>query len=187
MILKIKKLAYIINTNEKQPDKIGSWINSLNLIPSCVYLAVHHCAKRNWLNHEDQFLYPKDSWHSDIEFHYDCLVFTLFHEKNRISVKEDLNQWIPFTEKEVGAKESFASIFMSDFIAGKIKIEPEQNQDLFALEQQSWQTPHKRIFSKEAKDVFDAGRELWRYYHLQKGKNPTTQIDFNINASTCTT
>jgi len=30
-------------------------------------------------------------------------------------------------------------------------------------------------FSEEAKDVFDAGRELWKYYH--------SQSDINVNAS----
>jgi hypothetical protein len=31
------------------------------------------------------------------------------------------------------------------------------------------------VFSEEATAVFDAGRELWRYYHAQK--------DVNVNAS----
>jgi len=176
---KNKKLAYIINTNEKQPDKRGNWINSLNFIPSCVYLAIHHCTKRNWLNHEDQFLYPKDSWADDIEFHYDCLVFTLFHEKNRISVKDGVNHWTPFTEREVGTKEPFKSTFMADFITGKIK-KSNGNGNIF--EPPKVENGVKCTFSPQAQDVFDAGKELWRYYHLQKDKNPATQIDFNVNA-----
>ncbi|MBO4699294.1 hypothetical protein J5690_06760 [bacterium] len=29
-----------------------------------------------------------------------------------------------------------------------------------------------RQFSEEAQAVFDAGRELWKYYHSQKNANP---------------
>jgi len=176
---KNKKLTYTINTNKKQPDKRGTWINALNIIPCVVYLAVHHFTERTWINHENQFLYPSDSWENDIEFHNDCLAFALFHEKNRITSKEGTNHWIPFTEKQVGVnKQPFESTFMTDFISGKIIIEAEQTQNgLFIEEQQSWQTPQKRIFSKEAEDVFKAGEELWRYYHSQKGN------DIDTNAS----
>ncbi|MCZ2299093.1 MAG: hypothetical protein LC134_06435, partial [Chitinophagales bacterium] len=62
-------------------------------------------------------------------------------------------------------KEKFASNFMTDFIQGRIK--PEETHHLF-----SNPTPLKegeereaKIFSPEAKSVFEAGRELWKYYH----------------------
>ena len=38
--------------------------------------------------------------------------------QNRISVEHGVNHWIPFTEEEVGAKDCFASHFMSDFLKG---------------------------------------------------------------------
>jgi len=44
----------------------------------------------------------------------------LFHGQNRISAKVGTNHWIPFTETEIGAKETFASDFMradSTFVA----------------------------------------------------------------------
>jgi hypothetical protein len=40
----------------------------------------------------------------------------------------------------------------------------------------------KREFSKEAKAVFDAGRELWKYYH-SKGTKDNPYSSFNVNAS----
>lgn len=32
------------------------------------------------------------------------------------------------------------------------------------------------MFSEEAKAVFDAGRELWRYYHAQSESNPDASL-----------
>jgi len=101
-----------------------------NLIVGCVYFSVRHCIKHTWINHDDRFLEPQNSWQTDIEFHNDCLVFTLFHGQNRFSSKEDTNHWIPFTEQEVNARERFESNFMSRFIAGKIK-KSNGNGDLF--------------------------------------------------------
>ncbi|HTO35728.1 MAG TPA: hypothetical protein VLZ72_05790, partial [Flavobacterium sp.] len=66
--------------------------------------------------------------------------------------------------------EKFESNFMTDFINGKIKIENET--DLFVTNSNQ---STKREFSQEAKDVFDAGRELWKYYHRQP--------NVNVNAS----
>jgi hypothetical protein len=67
-------------------------------------------------------------------------MFTLFHGQNRISVKDGLNHWIPFTAKEVGAKDNFQSTFMSDYLKDK-------------------------TFSTEAQALLKSGRELWKYYH----------------------
>jgi hypothetical protein len=59
---------------------------------------------------------------------------------------------------------------MTDFIKGKMKTENFGN--LFGIET----TDNKALqFSQEATDVFDAGRELWKYYHSHK--------DINVNAS----
>ena len=33
-----------------------------------------------------------------------------------------------------------------------------------------------RVFSKTAQKVFDAGRELWRYYHEQPKSNPNASL-----------
>ena len=141
-----------------------------NLIPISIYLSVRHCIDANWLNDRDQFLYPNDGWQTDTEFHNDCLAFTLFHSQNRISNSEGTNHWIPFTEQEVNAQSRFESHFMTDFINGKIKTESEN--DLFGKDATQ---SKKREFSEAAKDVFDAGRELWKYYH--------SQPNVNVNAS----
>lgn len=156
-----------------------------NLIQSCMYLSIRHCIEATWINDRDQFLYPEDGWENDKEFQSDCLTFSLFSEQNRISAEEGINHWIPFSEAEVGAKNNFESHFMKDFIDGKIKPketkEPNNNGQLpivsshgnehargynpLLLEAKSF-IPTKPIkFSKEAKDIFEAGRELWKYYH----------------------
>jgi hypothetical protein len=139
-----------------------------NLILSTIYFAVRHCIEANWLNDRDQFLYPNDKYKADNEFQGDCFAFTLFN--TNIQSKIGTNHWIPFTEQEVEAKGRFESHFMTDFIAGKLK--QESSTELFSTQEQRT-TP--LAFSDEAKAVFDAGRELWTYYHSNKY--------ININAS----
>ena len=160
-------------------------ITATNLIQISIYLSVRLCIEATWINDRDQFLYPNDLWEEDLEFQSDCLAFTLFHGQNRITSEEGINHWIPFSEAEVGAKNNFESHFMKDFIDGKIKPketkEPNNNGQLsivsshgnehargynpLLLEAKSF-IPTKPIkFSKEAKDIFEAGRELWKYYH----------------------
>ena len=158
----------------KQQERYCFKINQENLIVFCIYFAVRHCIEATWLNDRDQFLYPNDGWKTDKEFQNDCLAFTLFNGQNRISCKEGINHWIPFTEQQVYAKERFESHFMSDFIKGKIK--PNQPKDnLFTVNEPAahYQVPLK--FSPEAQAVFDAGQELWQYYHQQP--------NCNVNAS----
>lgn len=134
-------------------------ITATNLIQISIYLSVRLCIEATWINDRDQFLYPNDLWEEDLEFQSDCLAFTLFHGQNRISAEEGINHWIPFSEAEVGAKDSFESRFMKDFIDGKIK--PKETKELLTASVSL--KPIK--FSKEAKEIFEAGRELWKYYH----------------------
>jgi len=159
-------IVYILNTKEQLPNPRGIWINNNNLIPVSIYFSVRKVIEANWLNDRDQFLNPNDSWKADIEFQNDCLTFALFN--NNIQVKYGLNQWIPFTESEVNASEKFDSTFMTDFIKGKLRL---NTINLFNNEM----TNNNLLqFSQEATEVFDAGRELWKYYHLQN--------DINVNA-----
>ena len=130
-----------------------------NFFIGCIYFYVRHCIPHNWINNNDQFLYPNDNWEKDLEFQSDCLTFTLFHGHNRITSEEGINHWIPFSEAEVGAKNNFESHFMKDFIDGKIK--PKETKELLTERR----SPKPIKFSKEAKDIFEAGRELWKYYH----------------------
>ena len=122
-----------------------------NVENSSIYFAVRLCMEATWLNDRDQFLFPTDGWKDDLEFQTDCLVFTLFHGQNRIMSRHGVNHWIPFTEEDVGAKDCFASHFMSDFLKG-------------------------REFSAAAQAVMDAGRELWRYYHAEPNANPNASF-----------
>ncbi len=150
--------------------------NEKNLISGAIYFSVRLAIEPTWLNDRDQFLYPNDGWETDTEFQNDCLAFTLFHSQNRITSREGTNHWIPFTEVEVNAREKFESHFMSDFIKGKPKL-PQKSfytlPILFEPEESYNRAPLK--FSEEATAVFDAGRELWKYYHRQP--------NCNVNAS----
>ncbi len=139
-------------------------INSNNLIIA-IYFAVRKSIDANWLNDRDQFLYPNDGWKTDLEFQNDCLAFTLF--SNNIQSKFGTNHWIPFTEQEVNAKDKFESNFMTQFIKGKIK--QEQTPDLFVIprNEESHNIQKPLEFSEKATNVFNAGKELWKYYHAQ--------------------
>ena len=73
-------------------------------------------------------------------------------------------------EHDINAREKFDSHFMISFISGK-RIQ-NRYSGLFEQEEEVF---IKREFSLEAQKVFDAGRELWKYYH--------TQPKCNVNAS----
>jgi len=150
-------------------------IYETNIFQTAVYFSVTFCIEINWINDRDQFLFPNEGWKTDKEFQNDCLAFALFHGQNRISSKEGTNHWIPFSESEVDAHEKFESNFMSKFINGKINPD-EPKSNIFSIVSEPpahYESPLQ--FSKEAKAVFDAGRELWNYYHAQP--------DCNVNAS----
>ena len=140
-----------------------------NLIETSIYYTVRHNIDANWLNDRDQFLFPGNNWKSDLEFQNDCLGFTLF--KNNILSSYGTNHWIPFTEEEVNARGKFESHFMTDFIKGK--IQPEQQDGLFGGEQKK---AEPMVFSPEAQAVFNAGRELWLYYHKQPRCNVNASL-----------
>jgi ribosomal protein S18 len=155
-----QKYIYLATNIDNTVHDTKVKINQTNLIPISIYLAVRQVIEANWLNDRDQFLYPNDAWQTDIEFQNDCLTYTLFHGQNKISAKHGTNHWIPFTEQEVNAQEKFESNFMSQFINGTLP----QTSDLLGSQVQG---TSKLVFSPEATAVFDAGRELWRYYHAQ--------------------
>ena len=147
-----------------------------NLFIFCIYFSVRKCIASTWLNDRDQFLYPRDGWQTDKEFQNDCFAAALFHTQNKISCKEGTNHWIPFTEQEVDAKEKFESHFMTDFILGKLADRQLSDQSTTSLREldaeKSFVPTGPLVFSPEATAVFDAGRELWRYYHAQPNANP---------------
>ncbi|MEQ1643466.1 MAG: hypothetical protein ABL959_08505, partial [Pyrinomonadaceae bacterium] len=162
------------NSQDQCPNPRGIWINRSNLIPVATYFAVRKAIEANWLNDRDQFLTPNDGWKTDAEFQNDCLTFALF--SNNIQSKFGTNHWIPFMENEVNAHDKFESSFMTDFLGGRITPDKPANGSLFETDAETGIYDQKpRQFSAEAKAVFDAGRELWKYYHSQK--------DINVNAS----
>ncbi|OWK89556.1 hypothetical protein B5Z71_06145 [Campylobacter jejuni] len=131
-------------------------IDQANIINTAIYFSVRHAINATWINDRDQFLYPNDLYKNDNEFKSDCLAFMLFHGQNRISAKEGINHFIPFSEKELGVKKSaFESDFMYKFIKGKIKDENSLFGDELA----------KIEFSLEAQELLKAGKELFKYYH----------------------
>lgn len=157
-------------------------INENNIFSVGVYFSVTFSIKATWINDRDQFLFPNDDWQIDTEFQNNCLTYSLFDGQNRITSNEGTNHWIPFTEYEVNAQAKFASNFMTDFMKGKIKPEVTETS-LFDEAKTTEQKP--LVFSEEATAVFDAGRELWKYYHAHPstgsgvgGESKT----YNVNA-----
>ncbi|MBB1542658.1 MAG: hypothetical protein HG457_007175 [Flavobacteriaceae bacterium] len=173
-----QRMVFLDNEEKENWKKGGrhTRISGENLIPMCIYLSVRHCIPADWLNDRDQFLSPTDDWQTDTEFQSDCLTYTLFHGQNRISSKEGINHWIPFTEQEVDAPERFASNFMTDFIKGKIKPTEEEHQKIFNQDNLNLIPSAPLVFSSEAQAVFDAGRELWRYYMKQENSNTNASL-----------
>ena len=99
------------------------------------------------------------------------------------------NHWIPFTEDEVGCTSAFASHFMSDWLRGKGAGKPESRKT--GMPEQSEMFPDQPLaadvpqppynapiasLSPESRAVFDAGRELWRYYHAQSNALPDASL-----------
>jgi 16S rRNA G966 N2-methylase RsmD len=124
-------------------------VTQKNLLPSAVYYAVRKCIPADWLNDRDQFLWPNDGWKNEA-FQYDCLAYTLFN--TAIRSEDGGGNWIPFTEQEANARDTFESHFMSSYLKGK-------------------------IFSPEAKVVLKSGLELWKYYHTEIKENKNAPVN----------
>ncbi|WRD05532.1 hypothetical protein E5K72_07295 [Helicobacter pylori] len=149
-------------------------ITTSNILECAIYFSVRHCIKATWQNDRDQFYAPyDDAFQDDSEFKNNCLIFMLFHTQNRITTTQGTNHFIPFNEDEVNAKERYSSHALLDFLKGGIK---EEGDSLF-LNDKKENKPLK--FSPSASSVFDAGREVYRYYHAQD----FTNRPYNANAS----
>jgi hypothetical protein len=129
----------------------GYFVTPENLWQAAIVFAVRRLIKPTWLNDRDQFLQPSAPL-SD-SFKSDCLIWMLFNGSNLSAGADGLewngrtwsltNHFIPFTEKEVGAKARFASDFMSGYLA-------------------------KQKLSPQAKAVLDEGRKLWTQFHATR-------------------
>ncbi|GAA9703114.1 hypothetical protein VN0009_14520 [Helicobacter pylori] len=139
-----------------------------------VFFSIRHCIKATWQNDRDQFYAPyDDAFQDDSEFKNNCLIFMLFHTQNRITTTQGTNHFIPFSEIEVESKERYTSHALLDFLKGKTK---EEGDSLF-LNAKKENKPLE--FSQSALRVFDAGREIYHYYHTQD----FTNRPYNANAS----
>ncbi|GAA7912533.1 hypothetical protein HpBT056_14800 [Helicobacter pylori] len=167
-------VAIINNKNSSKRHSVYFAIASSNILFGSVFFSIRHCIKATWQNDRDQFYAPyDDAFQDDSEFKNNCLIFMLFHTQNRITTTQGTNHFIPFGETEVNAKERYSSHALLDFLKGKIK---EEGDSLF-LNAKKENKPLE--FSQSASRVFDAGREIYRYYHTQDSTNP----HYNANAS----
>jgi hypothetical protein len=148
-------IIFIMNDKEQMVISRGMTIYDKNLIDCCIGFAVRKCFKSDWLNNRDQFLYPSNEYKTDKVFQTDCLVYTLFHDKNCMRSNGNENHWIPFMERDIAAKDNFKSTFMSEFV-------------------KKWK------LSKEAKAVFEAGKALWTYYHEKIRKLRNVYVDASL-------
>ncbi|EAJ8473650.1 hypothetical protein BKO81_00900 [Campylobacter upsaliensis] len=193
---------FIRITNPNQHPNRWTFITPNNLIPTSIYLSVRHCIKATWINDRDQFLAPNKKWEKDTEFQNDCLIFMLFHGQNRITAKEGINHFIPFSEKELNAAEAFESHFMLEFIQGKIKqeqslrgggeakqtkkaVQPSLSPEFNETQNSSFIPTKPLKFSEEAKVVLETAKELFKHYHEQakdkENYNPNTAL-YDIKA-----
>ncbi|GHT49897.1 hypothetical protein AGMMS49982_04210 [Bacteroidia bacterium] len=180
-----------IQNNKGTSHKIYFPVTINNLIEVCVYFAVRKVIPATWLNDRDQFIYPNKKWEADTEFHNDCLTYTIFN--NNISSNSGVNHWIPFSETEVNARTTYASHTLITFLSGKITkngyadlFDPDYLLDAKNKKtaKMNWKKGEKREFSPAATAVFDAGRELWRYYHGIAGQARNDREGlYNVNAS----
>ncbi|MBM0601179.1 hypothetical protein [Helicobacter pylori] len=163
----------VIDKSEQSHVKYFPIITTTILLVS-VFFSIRHCIKATWQNDRDQFYAPyDDAFQDDSEFKGNCLIFMLFHTQNRITTTQGTNHFIPFSETEVNAKERYSSHALLDFLKGGIK---EEGDSLF-LNAKKENKPLK--FSPCASRVFDAGREIYRYYHTQDFTNRS----YNANIS----
>ena len=120
--------------------------------------AVRTIPKATWLNRNDQFLQPKKELST--EFINDCTVWNIFSNSNQTAAMKDIeyenniyqiqNHFFPFLLSEIKNWQ----ITESDF-----KIELASAKDRFMAE---WLSKAK--LSKEAKEVLDTGKEIYKFY-----------------------
>lgn len=125
----------------------GIFVNKGNLWQVAIVYSVRQLVQHTWLNHNDQFLQPKNLL-PEI-FINDCIIWMLFHGKNLTASANELewngkqwciiNHFIPYTEAEVNAPDRFESDFMVQYLADK-------------------------THSAEAQEVLTQGKKLWQAY-----------------------
>jgi len=133
-------------------------VTSDNFEKSMVIHAVRRIPKTTWKNDRDQFLQPKKSLEQ--EFINDCTIWTLFSNSNQTAAMKDVeyenviyqinNHFFPFLLSEIKTWEITNSNF---------RLSLENEKDRFVAE---WLLEKK--LSKEAKEVFEAGKDIYKFY-----------------------
>lgn len=168
---------FIINDRSLLPHPRGTVVTDTNFLEACVYYAVVHSMKDNWINDRDLFLEPKPCWLDDKEFVTDCIVYTLF--SNRIKLADGINHWIPFSEEEVCSPERFSSHVVRNLLTcpGALVPATRDTESLFGEEEAKKDADWFPLstLSTEAGVVFETGRKIWTYY--------LSQPDIDVNAS----
>jgi hypothetical protein len=141
----------------------GFLVTDTNLWQAAVAFAARLVFKKTWLNDRDQFLAPAKVLPAIFES--DCLIWMLFHNQNLSAGADNLNwngrtwslvnNFIPYSEDEVGSPEAFESNFMRRVLA-------------------------QRELSPEAQAVLDAGCVVWASYFKDRDARSVRE-QFRLN------
>lgn len=161
--------VYIVNDKNMLPHPRGTWITDKNLMEIGVYFAVRKVIKPTWINDRDQFLFPKNSWKTDYNFQNNCLIYTIFNTNIKSSC--GTNYWIPFSENDIDAKDTFTNNFLYKYINGRIY------SDTNLIDAVNFIPTQKLEFSDNANLVLDTAKNIWRYYNQQNSNaNPDASL-----------
>ncbi|MCL1882070.1 MAG: hypothetical protein FWF76_07840 [Oscillospiraceae bacterium] len=143
-------------------------VSDKQLLYSAIYFSVRHSVKATWLNDREQFCYPSKIPLRSKHFVNNCLIFAIFHNQNYVSIANGENHWIPFSEKQIGTNEA----------AFKHKTVYECLNERNLPEE----------LTPDARAVYDAGLEIFRYYHTGNDGKPFPHsvcgnLQFEHNAS----
>lgn len=125
----------------------GFYVTPTNFEKSAMTFVARRIERPMWLNNRDQFYQPTTEVPE--EFINDCVIWMVFNRCNKTASSDALewdgriwklkNNFIPFTEQEVGSSEKFESYFLSDWLS-------------------------ERRLSEEAQEVMERGKALWSLY-----------------------
>jgi len=135
-----------------------------NIINTVIYFSVRWSEDKTVVNDRDQFMSPHTNPLDDEDFINDCLIYTVLHSNNNISIAKGDNHWIPFSENDVCVRSSpFAYKTMLNIFKGRnIPV----------------------VLSHEAKAVYDVGLEIFKYYHSFSGRmSACGKFQYNHNAA----
>lgn len=141
-----------------------------NFEQAMIVHAVRRVIKDNWINHQDQFMQPTGKLSA--EFINDCTVWNLFSNKNQTASLRNVeyegqiyrirNHFFPFPVAEVKQW----TIADSD-----IENSLSNAEDTFVA---GWLSA--KDLSKEAKDILNKGKEIYKFYFANLGQVRTTKF-----------